>query len=355
MKLLLVTGTYNDTEGKPSHFGNKIRESAEKHKFNVMHYNGGHLTDFNAIMNDLHTYGAIIWMPNLDNKIEKMLPVIKNVASKTLLVSSKRVIEKDYGEFEIVGRLLKTRSNLGIMITKEEDDYGFTVLDPLANRWSHKVSIEEASDFLFERIINVLKYKRISSESIGPKRKIEMDQKFLTIVKDYGELFDELIRAVYPERFLGNASTRCMHGFPSTRSEDGTILMSKRNIDKTIINSQGFVEVKSEESIVKYFGDLKPSVDTPVQIKLFNYYQNVNYIVHGHVYVKDTMITSKNIPCGFIEEFDEVTRWFPDKKASNFAVNLKGHGCLLLAKDLNWLEETKSRLVARPFPEDCQW
>jgi len=131
--------------------------------------------------------------------------------------------------------------------------------------------------------------------------------------------------------------------------------MSKRNIDKTIINSQGFVEVKDEETIVKYFGDLKPSVDTPVQIKLFNRYQNVNYIVHGHVYVKDTMITSKNIPCGFIEEFDEIKKWFPDEKASNFAVNLKGHGCILLAKDLKWLEETKSRLVARPFPEDCQW
>ena len=57
MKLLLITGTFDKSEGKPSHFGNVIREAAEDRKFDVMHYNGGHLTDFNSIMNDIHKFG----------------------------------------------------------------------------------------------------------------------------------------------------------------------------------------------------------------------------------------------------------------------------------------------------------
>ena len=49
-----------------------------------------------------------------------------------------------------------------------------------------------------------------------------------------------------------------------------------------------------------YYGE-KPSVDTPIQIKLFNYYHNVNYMVHGHVYVDNAKMTEHKIPlwlCG---------------------------------------------------------
>lgn len=354
MKLLLVTGTFDDKEGKASHFGNVLRDKAEGYKIDVTHYNGGHLTDFNAIMNDMHTFGSILWMPNVDNSVEKMLPVIKNLAPKAILISSKRVIEKMYDEFAIVGRLLKTHSNLGLVVSKEDKDYKFSLLDPLGNRWCDKVSLEDAADVLFERLKKIKTYRRVGSESIGPRKSIEMSKDFLEIVKSYGEQFDQLIRAVHKERFLGNASTRCMHGFPAARSNEN-ILISRRNIDKTIISEEGFVEVKTDPSIVKYYGDDKPSVDTPVQIRLFDYYPKVNYIVHGHVYIKDAPTTARNIPCGYIEEFDEITNIFENKDCSNFAVNLRGHGCILLAESLEWLKSSKDNLVFRPFPEDSQW
>lgn len=353
MKVLLVTGTFDDKDGKGSFFGETLRKEAVKQGYSVMHYNGGHLTDFNAILADSHNYSVIVWMPHIDNSIDKMLPTIKKIAPKSLLISSKRVIEKSYDEFGVVSRLLKSRSNLGLMITKDEK-YEFTVLDPLANRWVNKQDIETAARVLFERVGKIKKYHRISSESVGPRQKIEIEPEFLKVVKEYGERFDDLIKAIHPDRFLGNASTRCMHGFPAVRGEE-SYLISKRNVDKTIIDDKGFVEVKPTEETVEYYGDNKPSVDSPVQIKLFNYYPEVNYIIHGHVYVKDTLITSRNIPCGYIEEFEEIRKWYPEKQSKNFAINLKGHGCILLAADLDWLKEKKPELVARPFPEDSLW
>lgn len=49
---------------------------------------------------------------------------------------------------------------------------------------------------------------------------------------------------------------------------------------------------------------------------------------HGHVYVEGAPFTDTIILCGAIEEFEEITRLFPDKNATNFVVNLKGHGSI---------------------------
>jgi len=89
-------------------------------------------------------------------------------------------------------------------------------------------------------------------------------------------------------------------------------------------------------------------VDTPIQIRLFNYYRNIKYIVHGHVYLETPYMTRSKIPCGYIEEFDEIADLVPQDER-NFSVNLKGHGCLILATDLTYFKDQK--LIGRPFPE----
>lgn len=352
MKLLLVTGTFDDKEGKESFIGTVLKDEAVRRSFEVVHYNGGHLTDFNAIMNDLYTYSVIVWMPHIDNAVNKMLPVIKKLAPKAILVSSKRVVEKAYTDFEVVGRLLTSHSNLGIVITKD-DDYKFSLIDPLGNSWAKEVDLETLVQALFSRVSTLLKIKRVGSESIGPVKEFTLPYKFIKIVKSYGEKFDLLMQAVHKDRLLGNASTRCAHGFPAAKLQDH-YFVSKRNISKALIDESGFVEVKNEETIVKYFGDSKPSVDTPIQIRIFNYFKNVNYIIHGHAYLKNCITTSRSVPCGSIEEFDELSKYF-ESDSNNFGVNLRGHGCLILAKDLEWLEKQIENLIARPFPETAMF
>ena len=79
-----------------------------------------------------------------------------------------------------------------------------------------------------------------------------------------------------------------MPSLPSSARTDGKdgplYLVSRRNVDKTTMSASDFVLVTGNESKVEYFGDVKPSVDAPIQIRLFNYYEGVCYMVHGHVY-----------------------------------------------------------------------
>lgn len=345
MKLLVVTGTFDEGGGKPSYIGSQLVTSFSH--WSVVPLNGGNLDLLTSVVETLKAYDAVIWMPNIDNSVDKFLPRLKEVNPKCLLVSSKRVIEKEYTEFDIVCRLLKTKSNLGIMITKEQQ-YRFRVIDPLGNGWIDTVNVSELGVALEKRLTFLAQMTRIGSKRIGDAIDFSLPEDYLRTVRWYGNEFHKYVNAVNPSRFLGNTSTRCMSGFPGLRKET-TYVVSRRNVDKEGMTAKDFVEVSANESQVEYYGDNKPSVDTPIQIRLFNFYKNVNYMIHGHVYVSGAPKTERVLPCGAVEEFEEIKRLMPLATATDFAINLRGHGCLLLARDGTFLR--KVRLESRPFVE----
>jgi hypothetical protein len=202
---------------------------------------------------------------------------------------------------------------------------------------------------LIKLINHISKLSRVESVNVNFNSNINIEPKFLDIIHSYGDIFKTKINGVInKERFLGNVSTRCMFGFPSYKLND-MIFVSQRNINKDTLDSTGFVPVQLLENKVFFSGLNKPSVDTAVQIRLYNYYKNINYIIHGHIYTDSEHITDKYIPCGFIEEFNEIINIIPDQNTSNFSVNLIGHGCLILAKDLNYFDNIN--FISRNFPE----
>jgi len=69
-----------------------------------------------------------------------------------------------------------------------------------------------------------------------------------------------------------------------------------------------------------------------------------------HVNLVRCAIQITKIPCGYVEEFDEIAS-LVDKNSVNFSINLRGHGCLILAGDLDYLSRSINRLYGRPFPE----
>jgi hypothetical protein len=169
-------------------------------------------------------------------------------------------------------------------------------------------------------------------------------------------------------------SFRCQNGFPSFRGENGIIYVSRRNVDKSDIGAASFVPTYLDDTnTVRYFGDNKPSVDTPVQLRLYKYFPWANYMIHAHCYVDipdmpDVLGTSTDvpIPCGALEEVDEIVEryifWEDFWKSCHngntprlFAVNLLGHGCILIAKDIEILKELQKHkdncFVARQMPE----
>lgn len=344
MDALLVTGTFDENGGKPSYIGQQLAAAFAKN-YNTTLINGGYIDQLNV---DVTKFKIILWMPNVSNDLEKILPNIKQANPKAILISSKRVIEKEYKESDVIGRLLKSKSNLGIMITKQEF-YNFKLLDPLGNCYCDTRNTNVLAESMVERINFILSLKRVQSKSIGDVREFTIDTEFVQFVKHSAEQFTKYVNAVNPNRLLGNASTRCMFGFPAEK-KDNRIFVTQRNIDKQLIEANGFVEVTNNEEVVEYYGEKKPSVDTPIQIKLFNYYHNVNYMVHGHVYVDNAKMTEHKIPCGYVEEFDDIIKLYPDRDAESMAINLKGHGCILMADTVEGLWNL-GEYISRDFPE----
>lgn len=341
--MFVVVGTFDHDQGKSSSIGRQI----------IFHLgcegiNGGNLSELDL---DFSRMDSLLWMPHINNSEDKIISRIKAKNHKLLLISSKRCVETEYCESDVVGLLLKTRSNLGIMIEKE-DLYRFKLLDPIGNIFCDTTDIEKLCNSLDRRVKFLLSLTRWSSSQVGEIRDFSISPEFLDIVRSYGDRFTTFVNAINPNRFLGNVATRCSHGFPAQRQGE-RIFVSRRNVDKQGMGEKDFVEVvlgvSSVSDQVYYYGVQKPSVDTPVQLLLFDYFPDVHYMVHGHVYVKDAPMTKSKIPCGYLEEFSEVTFLFPSPSSKNFAINLRGHGCLVMAEDLEFLKQIE--LQGRTFPE----
>lgn len=360
MEILIVGGTFDRNGGKPSKIIDALAKSVidftmdESNGLNPLRVsviNGGNLselTDSDSI--NFREYDALFWAPNISNDEAKIIPDIKSRNPKLLLISSKRVVEKEYTEADIIGRLLKTKSNLGLMITKPGDRYHFKLLDPLGNCYSDRDNIADVATAMMARVQKIYRMTRNPSKNIGEARDFQINPAFVEFIKHSASEFTKHVNAVNPNRLLGNASTRCMFGFPAERTE-GRMFVTQRNIDKQLIDTNGFVEINpDEESVVEFYGDKKPSVDTPIQIRLFNYYPNINYMVHGHVYVEGAKTTHSKVPCGYLEEFDEIVALYPDRNEKAFAVNLRGHGCMLLAETVEDLWKMNA-YISRDFPE----
>lgn len=347
MRKVIIGGTFDDANGKSSYIVDSLYKSLGDDWQCV---NGGNI-------NYIRTFeptgiDVLIWMPNISNDEAKIIGELKVKNPRMILIQSKRVIEKEYTESDIIGRLLKSHSLLGIMITKENNEYRYKLLDPLGNKWKDTFKISDIGESINSRLNYLTRLTRINSKKTDIKEDYKVPLEFIEIVKEYGNEFTRFVNAVNPNRLLGNASTRCAKGFPAIRMNNH-ILVTRRNVDKQTLSEDDFVLVDNHiNGVVNFKGDNKPSVDTPIQIKLFEHYQNVKYMIHGHAYVKGGIFTNNKIPCGYIQEFEEIKELVSNKDVSNFKINLRGHGCLILADNLEFLKEQIQYLYSRPFPEE---
>jgi hypothetical protein len=190
----------------------------------------------------------------------------------------------------------------------------------------------------------------IKIHKLENKPTVPEDNLFFDYVKDCAEVFQELIKPpATVNRFLGNSSFRCDKGFPSFRRQN-QLFVSRRNIDKRFIGRDGFVPVYWDgEELGTWDGD-KPSVDTPIQVRLYDFFDLINYMVHSHVYIEGATFTTTNYPCGALEEVKEIIKAVQgDFTTERFAVNLIGHGSLIGGNSVRDLKGYK--FYARPAPE----
>lgn len=322
MKVLVVGGNFGEAP-KPSSIVTKI--SNEFEEANVV--NGGELVELpHEISSDL-----IIWMPNIINEVPKQYP--KKSVGNVLIVS--KVMREGYSGVDAVSRIFKMHGNAVIAIYKEEK-FRFKLIDALGNTWYNSTDlvglVNRIKDF-YDFTRSSIRYRTSRVDGITNVNYNDNFNSFIGINRDLAEH----IQTSCGERFFGNLSTRCMQLFPSKRSLMTEMFVSPRNSNKQHIEPKDMVFCKSIGDIIAYDGEKKPSVDAPVQLLIYNDCPQVNYMIHGHAFIKGAVETSEYFVCGDVREATEVIEIIGDN--SYGAINLKNHGFLLYADTLANMEE----------------
>ena len=370
-KILFVGGNWDLNGGKESKMVNEF----VKYLPNATVYNGGDYKDLNKILESCICYDVVIWWANVPNELPKIRNV-KEINYKTMLVSSKRNVDNQYSFQDLLQRSFALKSNLTIEFSKNDNLYSMKLFDPLGNVWYEGTDIKECSKELLERlnfIKNITRESTTSSEeNIGAlawffnmfkeetyksdeNPAIPIKKEFLTLVKDYASKFAEAtFQTKDVKRFLGNASFRCPKGFPSFR-EGKYIFVSRRNVNKEFISINEFVPVYLENGKIYYCGDFKPSVDTPVQVRMYDLLPNINYMIHSHCYIEGAPYTERAIPCGALEEVDEISELLSKYYDNDFTrdfylMNLTGHGSIMMSQSPSQLANIT--MVGRELPEN---
>ena len=369
--ILFVGGNWDLNGGKES----KIVNEFAKYLPNVIVYNGGNYNDLNKILESSINYDTVIWWANVSNELPKIRNV-KDINYKAMLVSSKRNIDNKYSFQDLLQRSFALKSNLTIEFSKKNDLYSMKLFDPLGNIWYEGTNIKECAEELIDRLNFI---KSITRESTISKEEnngalawffnmfkeeiyksdsnpiIPVKEVFLNLVKEYASKFAEAtFETKDVKRFLGNASFRCPKGFPSFR--DGKyIFVSKRNVNKEFISIDEFVPVFLENGKIYYCGNSKPSVDTPIQVRLYELLPNINYMIHSHCYIDGAPFTQESLPCGAIEEVKEILKLL-EKEYNNdlnkdfYLINLIGHGSIMMSKNPEQLMNIN--MIGRKLPEN---
>jgi Class II Aldolase and Adducin N-terminal domain len=365
--MLFLGGNWVESPRESGYIKKLCSELVQINDFEIAFQNGGTAEELDAYLKKVGQFDVVLWFVNVPNTYEKTVDQIKQLNPRTLLITSKNNLEGKYSYMELVSRMLKVKSNLMVEFRMSSPTMGVdemilrpgyspkptvvaSVLDPLNNAYCvREPDVKKVAAVLSKRINELLNMKRIGSKKVGEALPIPDEEAFFAIGRRLADRFHDLIHPEHTERFLGNMSFRCESGFPSFRCGD-QIYVSRRNIDKRQINKDGFVAVNAKSfDVIEYYGDAKPSVDTPVQVRLYGFYCNVKYMIHSHVYVKGAPITNSRIPCGAVEEVYEIRDLWPDERERNFAVNLHGHGSIVFAEDLEYFD--KIEYVSRPSPE----
>jgi ribulose-5-phosphate 4-epimerase/fuculose-1-phosphate aldolase len=128
--------------------------------------------------------------------------------------------------------------------------------------------------------------------------------------------------------------------------------VSRRNVSKQGITTRDFVPVRLINGQLEAYGGNKPSVDTPIQVRMYEQLPSIKYMMHSHVYVKGALFTDEAIPCGALEEVDSVLRAIKKYNINtqeSFCLNLLGHGNIVFATDLDYFNSVE--YIKRDIPE----
>ena len=269
---------------------------------------------------------------------------------------------------ESSSKVYKIKAN-AVILNKDEI---YDLVDALGNLWCRTSDLVELLNNIFklyEWTKSSIRKESLKSDSFIPYDVVNIPElvKFCDIIRNVSNKVENERGG----RYFGNASTRCSKMFPSIRNKYNDnekwkhfqyILVSKRNISKEKIQPNDFVITqfgKSSESVGKilYYGDNKPSVDTPGQIYLYQDYPNINFMIHGHAYINTEFLipyTNKYCSCGDVREVNQIEKYVQHKDCDFFIINLINHGFIIGTDTLERMEKivNDSNFIYRNIGEE---
>lgn len=348
MKIQIVGGNFSDTQSKPS---GVIRKLIEAFTLNAGPgtveltdcINGGKIEELPMVLQG----DVNIWMPNISNEEEKHYPM-KHVGA--ILICSK-VMRDRYTMVDAVSRIFKMHGNAVIAITydKAEGIYVMELIDALGNTWYKGSDLRGLATGIMSFVAFTKSARRIQTTAITNENfKDAYSQHFEDRKQDLKKFIElnkclqDSIMQKCGSRFFGNLSTRCSKLFPSLYVNDNDIFVSPRNVDKGSITPEDMIlYIKGDKYYTKnYTKPTKPSVDSPAQIRLYEAFPNIKYMIHGHAFIlgDDFKTTENYCLCGDINEVNEIIKAVDDPYAHLLKINLKNHGFLIGADKLETLE-----------------
>lgn len=379
--------------------------------------NGGYYGTLEEILNITPNYDMVFWFANVDNNLPKNRDVkavaprtllitskrndndkytFQELVQRALASKSNLVFEFSKQPLDMPARVALNSiyganpdPELAEKAQKTIQEatnpvFNIMIFDPLGNQWYNGTDIEKAVAAALNRLLYLKSITRQGTiqtdenrdaifrvyfgnteheESTDPNvvETASDETMFIDLVHAYAERFHELINpACDVKRFLGNCSMRpilpsefrCLKDMPSFKRDD-CVFVSQRNVDKSFIDIDHFVPTRLENDKVYYCGDKKPSVDTPIQLRLYDALPNIKYMLHSHCYIDAVKFTNTSIPCGAIEEVDEILAYidkhYGSRELTQYRINLRGHGSIIMGNTVD--EMTGVNYVARPMPE----
>lgn len=344
--ILIVGGTWDLNGGRESGFIKKFYMELLSYNNNITYLNGGYYNDLPRILNSVRDYSVVCWFANVDNSLPKTRN-IKAINPYTILIGSKRNDNGKYPFVEVLNRALLERHNLSIEFSKEDGIYKMLLFDPLGVKWYEGTSIADLVENLYKRLVFISNAKRKHTYHVEGNIDIPNSEEFFSFVREAAEIFHQTIdHSEGVTKFMGNASFR---------GNDGYLFVSKRDVDKSKIDKNNFVACRLDNGTLYYYGNTKPSKDTISQANLYNLFPNINYMIHSHCYALAGKYTEMPVPCGSLDEIDEIVKVIEREYNGNYdltcyRINYLGHGCLLLGETINDLKATK--FIPRKFPEE---
>lgn len=140
--ILLVGGTFSNTANPDGSYGavsgvlRRVYNTLNNYpNFTIKYVNGGKYDILKTLLTSTPQYDFVFWWANVNNSLEKMRNV-KEIAPRTMLISSKRNDNQKYSFQELIQRSLALKSNLTFEFRKTNTGlFNMMIFDPLGTVW----------------------------------------------------------------------------------------------------------------------------------------------------------------------------------------------------------------------------